>query len=112
MATIRYEGNEVELAEDWRIGELIEAENTLGIDMESARGAARIALVVYISIRRVNAEMPAGILADQVLRMELSGLLEDEDEEKAPLDQVNGDASPAIGARLTTGAPPSDTGST
>lgn len=112
MATIKYEDREVELAEDWRIGELIEAENALGIDMDSAKGAARIALVVYISIRRENKEMPQGIMADQVLRMELTGLLPDDEELPLGGTGENGGASLETGEPPTTGAPPSDTGST
>lgn len=79
MATIKWGDKETELVEDWRVGELIEAENALGIDMNEAKGAAQIALVVYISRRRVEPELPSGILADQVMRMELSALAADEE---------------------------------
>lgn len=112
MAHIRYEDKQVELAEDWRIGELIEAENALSIDMDSAKGAARIALVVFISIRRTDKQTPTGVVADKVLRMNLSALAQDDDEEgeASPLD--NGDAAPEIGGRLTSGSQPTATGST
>ena len=83
MATIRWEGNEVDLVEDWRVGELIEAENALGIDMETAKGAARSRS--SCSFRGGGwTSRSAHVLADQVMRMELAALGGDEDEDEAP----------------------------
>lgn len=90
MAQIKYEGNTVEIAEDWRLGELIEAENALGVDMETARGGAKMALVIYISIRRVEPALPVDALANKVMRMDIAALAEDDEAEdaegKGPLD--------------------------
>lgn len=83
MAKLDYKGDLLEIAEDWRVGELIEAENALDIDMEKAKGAARMALIVYITIRRHDKQTPAGVLADAVLRMELSALVSDDEENDA-----------------------------
>lgn len=109
MATLRYEGKEIPLADDWRLDEQIEAENALKLDMQEARSAARMALVFYISMRRVEPSTPAGVLADRAMSMQLSAIQgEDEDEEggqPAPLgDNPSGppsetDALPTTGPR-------------
>lgn len=80
MAKVEYQGKLVDVVEDWRVGELIEAENALNIDMDGAKGGARAALVVYISVRRVDARTPAGALADAVLKMELASVISDDKE--------------------------------
>ena len=106
MAKIQWEGNEIELVEDWRVGELIEAENALDINMNEAKGAAQIALVAYISLRRGNTEIPTGVLADQVLRMELTAIAADE-EAAGPLEEggaTSGEEAPGEGR--ITGLPP------
>jgi hypothetical protein len=106
VATIKYEGNEIKVAEDWRLGELIEAENAMGVDMETARGGAKMALVLYISIRRAKPELPADGLANIVRHMEITSIAPDDDEEEAaPLgDGVNGsDATPSETEERPTG---------
>jgi hypothetical protein len=94
VATIKYEGNEIRVAEDWRLGELIEAENAMGVDMETARGGAKMALVLYISIRRAKPELPADGLANIVRHMEITSVVADDDEaEELPLGEgTNGAA--------------------
>lgn len=112
MATLKYNDQEIELADDWRIGELIEAENSLGLDMNGAKGGAQMALVFYISIRRADKQIPNHVLADQVMRMELGSVAGDED---APLEEggpTNGEASPETVERLTTGSQPSERSTT
>lgn len=90
MATFKYQGKEIPVAENWRVGEQVEAENSLSIDLETAKSAARMALVLYISIRRVDKQIPDGALADQVLRMELTDIIdqeEPEEDEPGPPDE-------------------------
>src|SRR5262245_66316293 len=87
------EGREVELVENWRVGELIEAENAVGVDMWSATGAGRMALVIFISMRREDPNFPQAVLAGKVKMMEITSILPDEDEEADPL--VDSDDRPA-----------------
>lgn len=88
MAKLEYQGNMLDIAEDWRVGELIEAENALGIDMESAKGGAKMALIAYITIRRADKDTPAGVLADAVLSMEMTAFASEDEA---------GDAGPPAG---------------
>ena len=91
MAHIELEGQKVELAEDWRIGELIRAENALDIDMDSAKTAARTALVVYISLARLEPWKSRRDLADYVMRMDITELAtDDEDEDDDALPPASG----------------------
>lgn len=109
MAQITYEGKTVDVAEDWRLGELIEAENALGIDMETARGGAKMALVLYISVRRAEPTLPIDALAGKVMRMEIASLADDDDEDggkgESPLDDDTA-AEPQESASLETGGQP------
>lgn len=84
MAKIEYNGAELELAEDWRIGEVIDAENALDLNMAEAKGGALMALMTYITIRRQDKQTPAGMIADRVMRMEVAKF--GEEEEEVPLD--------------------------
>ena len=95
MAKLEYQGKLLDIAEDWRVGELIEAENALDIDMEKAKGGAKMALIAYITIRRVDKDTPSGVLADAVLRMDLTAFGSGESEED--------DAGPPDGAAETNG---------
>jgi hypothetical protein len=83
VAHIEIEGTTVQLAEDWRIGELIRAENALDIDMDSAKTAARTALVVYISLAREEPWKSRRDLADYVMRMDITELAKDDEEDDA-----------------------------
>jgi hypothetical protein len=117
MATLEYNGQQLQIAEDWRVGELIEAENALKIDMETARGGGKMALIAYITIRRHDADTKEGVIADAVLRMELSaisGEAEDDEGDAGPPDEEgdgeeagNGHSSETA-AQQTTGRPRSE----
>lgn len=93
MAQLEYQGALIEIAEDWRVGELIEAENALDIDMEKARGGAKMALIAYITIRRVDKDIPKGVLADAVLSMELTDFASDDEakDDAGPPDEAAAD---------------------
>jgi hypothetical protein len=92
VATLQYGDHEVAVAEDWRLGELIEAENALGVDMEKAKGGAKMAIIFFISIRRTDKQTPAHVLADQVMKMELTAISADE-EESDPLGDAGDDGN-------------------
>ena len=115
MASIKWEGNEVELAEDWRLGEQEEAENALDIDLETARSSARMQLILYISIRRQKpeTELARFALADLVKSMDISAIAAAG--ESGPLDSgagLNGSGTGSEDAeQLTTGSLPTDTSS-
>ena len=106
MATIKYEDSVVQVAEDWRLGELIEAENALGVDMETAKSSAKMALVIYISLRRVRKELPIDALANIVRHMEITSLIgDDEETEAGPLEEGSGSSgqASATGEQQTSG---------
>ena len=92
MAYLEYQGQKLELAEDWRVGELIEAENALKLSMDEAKGGGKLALISYITIRRTDTTTPAGALADSVLQMEIASLINDDEEAEAgpPAEGVEG----------------------
>jgi hypothetical protein len=102
MATLEYNGQQLEIAEDWRVGELIEAENALKIDMETARGGGKMALIAYITIRRHDTTTAEGVIADAVLRMELSAISGDGEADARP----PADAADDTGHSSETDAPP------
>lgn len=118
MATIKWDDNVVEIAENWRLGEQQEAEDALDIDLEGAKSAARMQLLLYISIRRVKdeSELPRYKLADLVKDMDLTSILDSAEGDASPPGEgavLNGSAKDLDGAeQLTTGSLPSDTTST
>ena len=71
----RIDGRELESIENIRIGEACEAEKALGLDME-AGFTARIAVMLFVSMRRADPNKPAHLLADEVMRADLSTLEE------------------------------------
>jgi hypothetical protein len=107
MSAIKFEGNEVELAEDWRVGELIRAENALDIDMEGAKAGARSALVLYISLARHEPwkTMQPGSLADLVMRMDVSGMEKVDGDDAGPPAEVPAPASLGAGKDSETDDP-------
>lgn len=115
MAMIKYNGKEVPVAEDWRLSELIEAENALDLDMETARASGKTALIIYISMRRVDRETGRDQLGREVMALDLSALNIDTDVETAdPLDDADGQTKDEQGNDWETavlpigGLPPSD----
>lgn len=86
MATIKWEDNVVEIAENWRLGEQQEAEDALDIDLDGAKSSARMQILLYISIRRVRdeSELPRYKLADLVKDMDLTSILADAEGDAGP----------------------------
>lgn len=121
MATLKWKDDdgsprECEVATDWRIGELVEAENALGFSMEGARAGVKMALVVFISRRRVEKERRADALADEVLRMDFTKILpvlaeaEEEERDRPPEEGPGEETTPGEEAEEQESAAPLTTG--
>lgn len=85
-----FNGRWVEICEDWRAREQVEAENALNIDFMDASSFQQMLVLLYMSVRQVDREIPIAVLADQVMNVEFSSFAEMEEKEEGaaevPLD--------------------------
>jgi hypothetical protein len=87
-----------------RVGELCEAEKALQLNMADGSGAA-IAVSLFVALRRENKTKPAAMVADEVMRADVSSF-EEADEESPPAeaaDAADAETEPALENQLTSG---------
>lgn len=112
MAQIKWDGDLIEMAENWRLGEQAEAEDALEIDFVESRSSGRMQVALYISIRRVKpeSELARWQLADAVKSMEISEIQQgDADPLPNGAGRNGSEKDSDADALATTGSQPSDT---
>ena len=55
--------------------------------METAKGGSKMALVLYISLRRTKPDLPADALANVVRHMDVSAIKSADEDEADPLEE-------------------------
>lgn len=107
---MKFKVNGVEMdATGMRVREVCEAEKFLGMDMSEGFGA-KIAVALFVAMRRHEPNKPAGLIAKEALSVDIEQLGEDEEVEAVPpadepADEAgNGQVPESL---LTTGPPPS-----
>ena len=88
-------GELVDAPENIRVREMAEAEQALNCNAEEAGMAMKMALALYIALRRKDPDMNRGLLADQVLDMDLSGFETIEDADPLEGQPVEAPPDPA-----------------
>jgi hypothetical protein len=93
----KLDGVEMEAASDIRVRELVEAESALGFSMDETGSGGKMAIALFVAMRRLDPEKAKGLIADTVMAVDLSKFEEVEEEEPSPPapdpeDGVNGDA--------------------
>jgi hypothetical protein len=89
MAKAKFEGRWVELCDDWRGREQVEAEKALGIDFMEGTRFEQMLTILYMSVRQSEESLdpdrrtPTSVLADQVLNVRFSEFAEMEPDEEA-----------------------------
>lgn len=103
----KLDGRELE-AEHIRVGELCEAEKALQINMADGSGAA-IAVTLFVALRRDDPKKPAHLIADEVMRADVSTFEEAEDESPPDeaADAADNGTEPHTPVSLPTSGPPS-----
>jgi hypothetical protein len=89
------DGVEMEAASDIRIRELVEAESALGFSMDETGSGGKMAIALFVAMRRLDPEKAKGLIADTVMAVDLSKFEEVEEPSPPapdPEDGVNGDA--------------------
>ena len=100
----KIDGVEMEVAEDIRIRELVEAEKALGFSMDETGSAGKMAIAIFVAMRRHDADIGPGLLADKVMAVDLSKF-EEVEEASPPAEGGNGTAPEN---QLTSGHLPLD----
>jgi hypothetical protein len=103
---VKLDGREIEVASNIRIGELIEAEKALGFNMDETGSGGRMAISLFVALRREEKEKPIGMLADEVLRVDLS-TFEEVAEESPPAEGGDERESADLVKLPTSGPQPS-----
>lgn len=102
----KIEGRELE-ADSIRVGELCEAEKALGLNMADGTGAA-VAIQLYVAMRRQDKQKPTHVLADEVMRADITSF-EEVEEESPPAGAAdaaaNGKKDSDPENQLTSGVP-------
>jgi len=75
----KIDGEVFEAAEDIRVRELVEAEKALGFSLDETGSAGKMAIGIFVAMRRMDAEIGPGMLADKVMAVDLSKYEEVED---------------------------------
>lgn len=86
----KIDGRELE-ADSIRVGELCEAEKALGLNMADGSGAA-VAVQLYVAMRRQDKQKPIHVLADEVMRADLTSF-EEVEEESPPAEAADAAAN-------------------
>jgi hypothetical protein len=88
-----------------RVREMCEAEKALGLNAGEVGMAGQMALALYVALRRQDPERSAGLIADEVLDVDMATIEEAEDESPpatSPVDETGEQAlesPPTIGPR-------------
>lgn len=80
MASWKINGEVLPAPEHIRVREMCEAEKALGISADETGMAGKMALSLYVSLRRKDPERSAGLIADDVLNVDMTAIEEVEDE--------------------------------
>jgi len=91
----KIDGEVFEAAEDIRVRELVEAEQALGFSLDETGSAGKMAIGIFVAMRRADAEIGPGLLADKVMAVDLS-----------KYEEVGDANPPAVGATTAPGKPP------
>lgn len=91
-------------AEHIRVREMCEAEQALGIDAEMTGMAGKMALSLYVALRRKDPEKSAGLIADEVLDVDMTAIEQIEDEPVPTSPAEEGGAN--LESPPTSGHPP------
>jgi hypothetical protein len=101
-------GRELEALESFRIGEACEAERALGIDLADTGLAGKMAVALFISMRRDDPERSVMQIADEVMGIDMAAFEEVEEEsppaETPAADEPTGEEIPGHEHPPTTGA--------
>lgn len=100
---ISVDGRELDV-DGIRVGELCEAEKALGVNMSDGSGAA-IAVTLFVGLRREDKQKPAGALADEVMRADVTTIAEADDAGPPAEGADEESSSPAPDTRRTSGVP-------
>ena len=104
---IQVDGREIEVGHI-RVGELCQAEKLLQVNMGDGSGAA-IAVTLFVGFRREDKTTSAALLADQVMRADVSTFEEVEEDgppAEAPAAEENGAGKTGLENPLTSGPRP------
>ena len=96
----KIDGVEQEIAENIRVGEMCEAEKSLGISAEEVGLAGKLALSLFVTLKRAEPEKPSAVIAKEVFDTDMSALEEVEDDPPA-------EAVEDLASRRITGHQPS-----
>jgi hypothetical protein len=102
---IKVNGELLPVPENIRVREMAEAEKALQLNAEETGMAGKLALTLYIALRRQDPERSPGLIADEVLDANMS-TMEDVEEEEGPLASSPGDPPPGLASLPTSGRPP------
>jgi hypothetical protein len=86
----KIDGRELDVVDNPRIREAAEAEKALGMDMEDGF-TARLAISIFVALRRDDPEKSARDLGDEVMNMDLASL-EEVEEELPPAEEPAAEA--------------------
>lgn len=86
MVRFKIDGVELVAAESFRVRELVEAETALGFSLDETGSAGKMAIGLFVSMRRNDPDIGPGMLADKVLNTDLADYEEIEDD--TPLDEA------------------------
>jgi hypothetical protein len=100
----RIDGVEYVAVEDIRVRELVEAEGALGFSMDETGSGGKMAIGLFVAMRRHDTDIGAGLLADKVMGIDLSKY-EEVEEDSPPAEGSNG-MDPE--KQLTSGLPDLD----
>jgi hypothetical protein len=88
MVRFKIEDVEYVAVEDIRVRELVEAEAALGFSMDETGSAGKMALGLFVAMRRQDGEIGPGLLADKVMAVDLSKY-EEVEEQDPPAEGAN-----------------------
>jgi hypothetical protein len=92
----------VDLAQPMRVREICEAEKALGMGMQDS-GTARIAVYIFVTLRKQDPERSAVLIADEVMGMDMTQLDELGEDAASPpaVPEADPMSPPTSGPRLS-----------
>lgn len=106
MAQFKVNGKLLPEVDHIRVREMCEAEKALGLNAGETGTAGMLALSLYVALRREDPERSAGLIADEVLDVDMTEVVSLEEEEDPTVTSPPDPSVEQLASLPTSGLPP------